>query len=110
MSLTKCAADTNNISSLSDRPALTATELKAKFDKAGTDIKSFLNNTLTNEVDNALANKVNAEANKSLMTSAERTKLQGVEAGATNIENYISMGSTAPGSGTTGIYYFQYFN
>lgn len=110
MSLTKCVADTNNISSLPDRPALTSAELKNKFDKAGADIKSFLNNTLTTEVDNALANKVNAEANKSLMTSTERTKLQGIEVGATNIGNYISMGTSAPGSSTTGIYYFQYFN
>lgn len=57
--LTKFTTDVNNIQALSDRPneldGLTSAELKAKFDKAGSDIKTFINNTLTEELDTALA-------------------------------------------------------
>ena len=59
MALTKFTEAVNNISTLSDRPneidGLTSAELKERFDKAGTDIKAYLNNTLTSELDTALA-------------------------------------------------------
>lgn len=59
MALTKMTQDVNNIQSLSDRPntidGLSAQELKALYDKAGSDIKTYLNTTLTTEVDTALA-------------------------------------------------------
>ncbi len=60
MALTKCTANVNNIQSLSDRPntidGLTSAQLKEKYDKAGADIKEYLNDTLTEELDTALAN------------------------------------------------------
>lgn len=59
MALTKLTADVNNIQALSDRPneidGLTSSQLKEKYDKAGADIKSYINNTLTSELDTALA-------------------------------------------------------
>ena len=59
MALTKMTQDVNNIQALSDRPnsidGLTASELKAKYDKAGSDIKTYLNTVLTTEIDTALA-------------------------------------------------------
>lgn len=55
MSLTKCTADTDVISELADEPAMSATELKAKFDEAGRSIKNYLNDTLTAEVDSLVA-------------------------------------------------------
>lgn len=59
MALTKFLIDVNNISALSDRPneidGLTSAELKARFDKAGGDIKSYLNETLTEEIDTITA-------------------------------------------------------
>lgn len=59
MALTKFLVDVNNIQALSDRPnetdGLDSSQLKEKFDKAGSDIKSYLNNTLTQELDLALA-------------------------------------------------------
>lgn len=59
MALTKFLVDVNNIQALSDRPnetdGLDSSQLKEKFDKAGSDIKSYLNNTLTAELDLALA-------------------------------------------------------
>ena len=55
MSLTKLTADVNNIQALSDKPneidGLTSSELKERFDRAGATIKTYLNNTLTSEVD-----------------------------------------------------------
>ena len=48
---------TDIIKSLADRPKLTASELKAKFDKANTDIGNFINNTLIPEVEAALSGK-----------------------------------------------------
>lgn len=58
MALTKMRTDVNNIQQLSDRPneidGLTSAELKAKFDKAGSDIKEYLNNELTEEIDEEL--------------------------------------------------------
>lgn len=110
MSLSKFSQAVNNVSNLPDKPSSTPAELKRVFDKVGADLKDYINNTLTEEVDEAFEGKVDIEPGKSLMTDEERTKLEGIEPGATNIENYISMGSTAPGSGTTGKYYFQYFN
>ncbi len=55
MGLTKLTANVNNIQSLSDRPnsidGLTSSQLKELFDKAGADIKTYLNETLTEELD-----------------------------------------------------------
>lgn len=60
MALSKCNANVSNISALPDEPTTTATALKALMDKAGVDIKNYLNNVLTNEQDavNALISGV----------------------------------------------------
>ena len=59
MALTKLTASVNNIQSLSDRPntidGLTSSQLKETFDKAGADIKEYINDTLTEELDTKLA-------------------------------------------------------
>lgn len=60
MSLTKFNGETNNIQGLADKPTQSASQLKALFDKIGNDIKAYLNNTLTSEVDTALGNKADA--------------------------------------------------
>ena len=51
MALTKLTANVANIIGLDDNPnegatPLSSTELKNTFDKAGTDIKNYINNTL----------------------------------------------------------------
>jgi parallel beta-helix repeat protein len=55
MAFSKLTTDVNNVQALADRPnsnnGLTADELKVVFDKAGSDIKDFINNTLTPELD-----------------------------------------------------------
>lgn len=60
MPLTKMTANVNNIQALSDRPnttdGLTSAELKERFDKAGADLKTYLNTVLTEELDDAFNN------------------------------------------------------
>ena len=61
MSLTKLTANVANIIGLDDNPnegatPLSSTELKNTFDKAGTDIKNYINNTLTEELDTKINN------------------------------------------------------
>lgn len=54
MAITKFLESVNNIQNLSDNPntsGMTAAELKTRFDKAGTDIKNYINDTLTEELD-----------------------------------------------------------
>lgn len=55
MALTKSTVAVNNISSLSATPnateGLTAAQLQAKFDKSASDNKTYINDTLTAEID-----------------------------------------------------------
>ena len=64
VNLTKFSTNVNNIQGLSDRPntidGLTSSELKAKFDKAGADIKTYLNGTLTVETEQIFNNILNS--------------------------------------------------
>ncbi len=46
MGFTKSTVVTTNISDLADQPTISATELKAKFDKYGTDDKPFVNSLI----------------------------------------------------------------
>jgi hypothetical protein len=55
MALTKLTADMQNVSKLSNYPAEAPAQLKERFDKAGADIKNYINNTLTPELDTLLA-------------------------------------------------------
>lgn len=60
MSLSKFIGDTNNIQSLPDQPSISASELKARFDKTGDELKTYINGTLTEEVDTELNSKANS--------------------------------------------------
>lgn len=59
MALTTFDVDVENITALADQPnddqGLSADELKQLFDKAGVDIKGFLNDTLIPELEDAIA-------------------------------------------------------
>lgn len=54
MAFTRFETDTANISKLSDRPnqndGLSSAQLKGRFDKAGTDIKTYINDVLLDEL------------------------------------------------------------
>lgn len=55
MAFTKLTTDVEHVQALNDRPnansGLTADQVKAVFDQAGTDIKTYINNVLTPELD-----------------------------------------------------------
>lgn len=61
MAISKFTKDMAIIAALDDEPndvgGLSGQQLKEKFDEAGTSIKSYLNNTLTTEIDAKLATK-----------------------------------------------------
>lgn len=46
MSLPDCTVETNNVQNLADSPTQSAQELKEIFDKAGEDIKKYINDEL----------------------------------------------------------------
>lgn len=69
MAYTKLIADVENITPLPDVPPLSATLLKQRFDKAGVDIKSYLNDTLLPELEKTENEKVNKELGKGLSTN-----------------------------------------
>lgn len=46
MSLPECTVETNNVQNLADSPTQSAEELKKVFDKAGDDIKKYINDSL----------------------------------------------------------------
>jgi endo-1,4-beta-mannosidase len=54
MAITKFLTSVANVQSLADQPTQTAEQLKVVFDKAGTDIASYINTTLTAEVDSVV--------------------------------------------------------
>lgn len=64
MALTKLSTDLNNITALVPEPndvgGLTAPTLQSRFDKAGNDIKTYINSVLTTETDSAIADAVGA--------------------------------------------------
>lgn len=53
INLTKLTEDLNIIQSLNDTPTESATELKTKFDEAGNTIKTFINETLIEQIKTA---------------------------------------------------------
>lgn len=57
MNFSKINKDMNIIAALDDSPALSASELKAKFDEGGKEIKDFINETLIPEIGEALNSK-----------------------------------------------------
>lgn len=62
LNITNLTANVNNIQGLSDRPntadGLTAQQLKEKFDKAGSDIKQYINLTQNDEIETYMNNVV----------------------------------------------------
>lgn len=80
MVFTTCSVATNNISTLDDLPndvgGLTATQLKAAFDKAPTEIKGYINDTLIPELDglaDALKTHKNDHVSQMVYATADGT-------------------------------------
>lgn len=65
--LNECKASVDNISGLDDTPAIGTSELKAEFDKAGREIKKYLNETLIPHVNDEIIKGID-DANTSIKT------------------------------------------
>jgi len=116
MALTKLTASVNNIQSLSDRPneidGLTSSQLKEKFDKAGADIKTYLNETLTTELDTAIATIPDPNdfvlANDSRLTNSRKCN-NTFDSWSTSRSNLkITYGTTLPSSADNGAIFLLY--
>lgn len=107
MSLTKFNANVNIIQSLSDKPTQEASQLKSEFDKGSNLIKTYINETLTGEIETLVstsvaAGKVGIDNN---LTSTSTTKAlsayQGkvlkdtIDANKITVNNTLTSTSTA---------------
>lgn len=123
MNLTHLTANVNNIQGLSDRPntadGITAQQLKELFDKAGADIKLFLNGTLIEEteayVNNNLKSAIESLQNAGFITSSDSRLTNSRKCNntfdnwSTSRENlHITSGTSLPSSGTDGDIFLLY--
>ena len=135
LNITNLTANVNNIQALSDRPntadGITSQQLKEKFDKAGADIKDYVNNTLITELEtyiNTLKGKVEtvetlASGLNLRVTNVENNYVQSTDSRMTNsracnnsFDNWstsrenlkISYGTSLPGSADDGSIFFLY--
>lgn len=116
MALTKMSADVNNIQALSDNPntvdGLTSSQLKELFDKAGADIKTYLNSTLTEELDTAIAtipdssNFVTTSDSRLTNSRTCNNTFDNWSTSRTNLK--ITYGTSLPGSADNGAIFFLY--
>lgn len=98
MAITKLNDNLNVHQSLPDKPTLSAEDLKAKFDEPVDLIKTYVNETLTVELDTALSTKVDKITGKSLSTNdyttAEKSKLANIADNATKV--IVTVGTGIP--------------
>ena len=114
MALTKLTTNLNNIQALHDRPntadGLTADELKEKFDKAGNDIKTYINNTLTTELDTAIANTYSETEIDNMISGLSATYYNKTQIDSTvaGLQPKITYGTGTPTGGANGDIYIKY--
>lgn len=95
MALSKFEKDMNIVAALDDEPndvgGLTAAELKAKFDEGGNAVKKYLNETLTDELDDALSGlsdeKVDATTTVNGHPLSEDVTVTKEDVGLENVDN-----------------------
>ena len=102
MALTKMTTSVTNIQNLSDLPnttdGLTSSELKIRFDKAGMDLKDYLNTTLTEELDTKIRSiESQADNIASLVSFLQETMLGYLDIYPVG-SIYISVNNTNPGT------------
>jgi hypothetical protein len=131
MAITPCTVETNVISQLADKPALTSAELKQAFDLAGAGIKNYINNTLIPGVNAEITSSVNTlgttvtnnqTANNTRFATDEadisglKTRMTTAEGNITTLttsvngkQKAITVGTSTPSGGSNGDIYIQYF-
>lgn len=105
MALTKCNAAVNQITLLDDEPALSAEQLKAKFDAAGAEIKTYLNDTLTEEIEAAIPQIVNDLITGGADKTASAETVKTLNASK---QKAITSGTAAPSGGASGDIYLRF--
>lgn len=114
MALTKLTTNLNNIQALHDRPntsdGLTADELKERFDRAGNTIKSYINNTLTEELDTTIANTYSGSEIDSMISGLGNTYYNKTQIDNTvaTLQPKITYGTGTPTGGSNGDIYIKY--
>ena len=125
LNITNLTANVNNIQGLSDRPntadGITSQELKALFDKAGADIKLYINSIQNTELENYINNTIKSAIES--LQSASSTYVTTSDSRLTNsrqcnntFDNYltarnnlkIGYGTSLPSTGTDGDIFFLY--
>lgn len=126
MSLPKLTENLNKVSSLPEKPTLTAEQLQAVFDQAGNLIKDYINNTLTGAIELLITTTVNASKTtvENNLTSTSTTNALASAQGKvlndrittevntlnTSKQKVITRGTEIPSGGEDGDIYIQYFN
>lgn len=121
INITDLTANVNNIQALSDKPntadGLTAQQLKEKFDKAGGDIKEYINGTLIPEVEGYLNQaKTHIENLEENAVLDNDSRLSDSRTCNNTFDNYliarsnlkISYGNSLPATGEDGDIFFLY--
>lgn len=124
--LTRMTTSVNNIQELSDRPntadGLTSQQLKERFDKAGSDIKDYVNTSLETELETYINTIIAGEFNN-IETDLDTNYVQQSDPrlyGSRTCNNYfdnwpdarenlhITYGSSLPETGDDGDIFFLY--
>lgn len=124
INITNFTENVNNIQALSDRPntadGITAQQLKEKFDKAGSDIKDYINNTLIEELEyylkEAKSHIENLESSSSNYVSNTDERLTNSRKCNNTFDNVltarenlkIKYGTSLPETGEDGDIFFLY--
>lgn len=107
MALSKLTANLNTHQTQPDQPSLTSEELKMLWDEAPNDIKDYINDVLTVELDRLIEGKVNKVAGKELSSNdysnTEKAKLAGIADGANRFVHPNNSGNKhIPSGGSAG--------
>lgn len=114
MALTKLTTNLNNIQALHDKPntadGLTADQLKAKFDKAGNDIKTYINETLTEEIDDLTSDNYSKSEIDNMFNGLSSTYYNKTQIDNTvaTLQPKITYGTGTPSGGSNGDIYIKY--
>lgn len=84
--ITKFLTDVKNIQALPDKPAETADKLKQLFDKAGEDIKKYINDELIVEIKEAFAKTFEVIENKSGEIETSKENINEIEKNINELE------------------------
>lgn len=108
--LTRFTNNVNNIQALSDRPntadGLTSQDLKERFDKAGVDIKAYINDTMISDIEKYFKDCLNADDSR--LTDSRKCDNTFDNAVTARQNLRINYGTTLPSTGEDGDIFFLY--